>query len=413
MVQEPIHRFSALRMSSFKTLVFLFSLGFSLISKPVYAQATGPALANRQCGYFYRSHLKKPLVKVPEIVPVAGIWDRPKHYDPSPMNQSYNNKETRNLDQSYSRECFLFSYLGALESSLANRHLNPRPIQFSSAYLVAKKFEHVIREIVTNDPNQINMYFKLDGGEAYHAMKLTELYGLVPEDIWKPLIPIEQWDFQNIYTEIIDRTNAIVRAKNENPLFYRDSDSAQITQAIFQTVMGKYVGQWPKPFWYDGVSYTPESFGRRYSFDQKGEVEILYTNPNGPYQDWVQTSNLPTFIDPLLVRPNTQDRKFNANHKAKSTRDIFKSVKEALAKDSIVLLDVDGYDSIVGHEFAITDVEVLPSGKVKAVKLKNSYTNWGSGGYAWYSPDAITKVLRRIWIIDVNKDIPLPKPNPN
>lgn len=408
MIQNPINRFLDSTLSNLKTLVLLFSFLNSMTSSMAYANGFVSQSTNDQCSYFYRKSIKKSPVQAPEFLPVAGIWDKPKHYDPSPTNKFFNNRETRNLDQRYSRECFLFAYLGALETTHLNRQYNSRRVQFSAAYLVARKFEHVISEIISNNQNGQGMYFKLDGGETYHAMKLTELYGLVPEDVWSPLVPLDSWNFQKIYDEIIEKTNVIINNRNQNPNFYNSADYSAMAQQIFTEVMSQYVGEWPKPFWYDGIYHTPQSFSSLYGFDRKGDVEIKYLYSNGPYLDGAQTYNLPFYINPLLHRTM-----FNTHHRPDTTQSLFKAVKEALALDRAVLLDVDGFDPVVGHQFVITDLEILPNGNIKAVKLKNSYTNWGSAGYAWYSADAIAKVLRRVWILDVNSNIPSPKLNPS
>jgi hypothetical protein len=395
-------------MSNIKTLVLLFPLITTLLSPAAFSNglSSGGQMPN-QCLKFYFNNLRKPLIQPPEAVPVGGIWDKPKPYSPSPTNRIFNNRDTRNLDQRYSRECFLFSFLGALESTHLNRHYNARKIEFSAAYLLARKFEHVIGEIVSNNQNGQGMYFKLDGGETYHAMKLIELYGLVPENIWTPKIPLENWDFQKIYSEITDEVNVVINNRNQNPNYYSSADLSAEVHRIFKKVMGGYVGEWPQPFWYDGVHHTTDSFGRMYGFDRHGAVEIRYSNINGPYQDPAQTYNLTHFINPML-----DSNGFINNHKAESTRALFDSLIKALDLNKMVLIDVDGYDSVIGHQLAITELEILPNGTVKALRLKNSYTNWGMGGYAWYRPEAVAKVIRRIWIVDVNGIIPPMKLNP-
>ncbi|OYZ14998.1 MAG: hypothetical protein B7Y39_16880 [Bdellovibrio sp. 28-41-41] len=395
-------------MSNIKTLVLLFPLVALLISSSAFSDGfSSDGFMGNQCTTFYHKNFKKSLSKPPETVPGDGIWEKPSPYWPNATNRFFNNKDTRNLDQRYSRECFLFSFLGALESTHLNRHYNSRKIEFSAAYLVARKFQHVIGEIISNNQNGKGMYFKLDGGETYHAMKLVELYGLVSEDIWSPKIPMEKWDLYKIYSDITDEVNVIINNRNQNPNFYTEAKLAQEAQRIFRKVMGDYVGEWPRSFWYDGVHHTTDSFGRMYGIDRHGEVEIRYTNMNGPYQDSAQTNNLKNFINPLLNYHG-----FNGIHTPETTRAVFEAVKDALASNRMVLIDVDGYDSVIGHQFAITELEILPSGSVKAVRLKNSYTNWGAGGYAWYRPEAISKVLRRIWIVDVNSNIPAIKYNP-
>jgi hypothetical protein len=395
-------------MSTIKTLVLLYPFMTILISSTALSNGflSGGSPVNK-CITFYHKNFKKSLSQPPETTPEDGIWGKPSPYWPNATNRFFNNKDSRNLDQRYSRECFLFSFLGALESTHLNRHYNSRKIEFSAAYLVARKFEHLIGEILSNNHNGQGMYFKLDGGETYHAMKLIELYGLVPEDIWSPKIPMEKWDLQKIYSNITDEVNVIITKRNRNPNFYSEAKLAEEVHRIFNTVMSDYVGEWPRPFWYDGVQHTTESFGRMYGFDRHGEVEIHYTNINGPYQDSAQTFNIKNFIAPLL---NYQG--FNGIHPPETTGAVFEAIKDALALNRMVLIDVDGYDSVIGHQFAITDLEILPNGVVKAVRLKNSYTNWGAGGYAWYRPEAIANVLRRIWIVDVNSKIPPIKPNP-
>lgn len=399
-------------MSRIKTLVLLFSLLNWLPFSVSYASNTQSGDA---CDIFYqqnRSTARKAMVPAPEIAPITELWgDKHDPYNPQSSNRIFNNKNTRNLDQCSSRECFLFAYLGALETTHLNRSHNSREIHFSAAYLVAKKFEHVIGEILSNNQNGQGMYFNLKGGEMYHAMKLTQLYGLVPDDIWRPLEPnLSKWDFPKIYSEIISKVNAIIEARMADPNAFPHSDNARLTQDIFREVLGNYVGEWPKPFWYDGIHHTPQTFGKLYNFDTYGTVEVRHLKDEGPYTNPAQNFNLPLFINPLLNGGN-----FNRYQKSESTQTLFKAVETALAEDRAVLLDVDGNDpreAGVGHQFVIANVQTQNSDQVNAVRLKNSYTNWGNGGYIWYTPEGVAKKLRRIWFFDVNKDIPEPKPNP-
>lgn len=399
-------------MSRIKTLVLLFSLLNSVWFSTSYASTSQPSKA---CIVFYQHNQptsRKVMVPAPEIAPITELWG--STYLPSSSqanNKIFNNRNTRNLDQCSSRECFLFAYLGALETTHLNRSRNSREIHFSAAYLVAKKFEHVIGEILSNNQNGRGMYFDLKGGETYHAMKLTQLYGLVPEDIWRPREPnLDKWDFPKIYSEIISKVNAIIEARNTNPNAHPPSDNARLTQEIFKEVLGNYVGEWPKPFWYDGIYHTPESFGKLYNFDTQGTIEVQHLNEHGPYENPAQSFNLPFFVNPLLSGGH-----FYSYRKSDSTQALFKTVENALAEDRAVLMDVDGNDpreAGVGHQFVVSNVQTENSKQVNAVRLKNSYTNWGNGGYIWYTPEGIAKKLRRIWIFDVNKDIPEPKPNP-
>lgn len=399
-------------MSRIVTLVLLFSL-ISVLLAPI-ASASGFQRVNTcQTFYFLAAHnFKKSMVLAPPIAPITDIWgNRFDTNHPQPNNRIFKNENTRNLDQCSSRECFLFAYLGALETTHLNRAYNSRDIQFSAAYLVAKKFEHVIGEILSDNQFGNGMYFNLKGGETYHAMKLVQLYGLVPQEIWHPRIPdLNDWDFPKIYREIVTKVNAIIEARNKDSNTYPYYDNQRLTQEIFNTVLGPYVGEWPKPFWYDGIYHTPESFGRLYSFDPQGTIEVRHLNFSGPYENPAQNYNLPFFLNPMLNFGN-----FFRHRNADSTDTLFKAVADALAKDKAVLLDVDGNDpneAGVGHQLVISNVQVQANQQISAVRLKNSYTNWGKNGYLWYSPEGIVPKLRRIWIFDVNKDIPEPKPNP-
>lgn len=400
-------------LSIFKTLVVLFSMSM------IEALGSSFSGGQNQCSHYYSathsSAQEKPLVFAPEKEPEAGVWDTRDFYYPFSSNKIFNNTETRNLDQRGSRKCFLFSFLGALETTHLNRQVNARSIKLSPAYLVARHFEHVIHEVLSN--NARSDYFKLEGGELYHAMKLVDLYGLVPEDIWIPRVPFEKWDFPAIYDQIFNALNIVINDRNAHPENYRNFDLQAKAQSIFKTILEPWVGNFPKPFEYDGIWHTTQSFGKLYGFDQNGSIEIKYANKNGPYLQSVQTSNLPYFINPLLKK-----HQFQTTHKPESTQEIFEAVRIALGQDKAVIIDIDGFikgigdnyqDPIIGHQLVITDVELFGKGpKVKALKLKHNYDDkWRNNGYAWVSAKQLGKFLRRVWIFDVNKDIPPPRMN--
>lgn len=400
------------RVSKLSTLVVLFSAGLVASS----SVASSWYYNVNQCVRFFNTPPKRPLILAPfgfNNDPNRGIWDDPQHYEPKFPNSTLNTKDTRNIEQDCSRECFIAAFMGSLESTHANRLDNPKHIQISRAYFMARKFEYFIRETVLNPHNKL--YFQRAGGNFYHAMKVMDKYGLITEDIWVPKKALSEWNFNEIDSKLIQELNIVINEKNKYPGKYSHEQLEHLAQTIFQKVLGPYVGNLPYPFYYDGIFHSPESLGKLYGFDKATNIEIKYNNLYGPYHDPNQTSNLPVFINPML-----NHAQFNSNHRAEDIQSIFQSVKDALTDGRAVVMEVDGfntitrqYDRYIGHTFAITDVEVTPSGDIVAVKLKNSYTKWGTGGYAWFHIDAIPPVLRRIWLYGVNRDIPPARLNPN
>lgn len=415
-------------MSDFKTSVTLFSLPLLVLFSVLFPLAS---FASDLCVGFYSGEQK---IMVPQVSPLWGnrlhlhrrpwtpkipkfwtvITEGPQNtspqtdfwkiiypYIPNRGNLTLANRETRNIDQASSKECFLFSFLSSLESSYANRTSESRTVQFRPEYLLAKKFEHAISDLLeqVKDPIQFN----IEGGEYFHALELVKKYGLVPADIWRPLVPAEYWNYDRIYKTIKDETDIVRTNLYRNPNYYGSKTRAQLVKEILDKALqddlnGPYIGAEPKPFVYDGIEHTTETFGKMYGHNFKGPLDLHYVYGKYPYQD-------PDMIFPLANwTKKTFPQYLRPYFRPQPLHDLLNDIKNGLVNGKSVTVDINGNGAGgFGHTLSITDIEITPSGEVVALKLKNTYRwSWGYNGYIWLSPKELDKIVRRVWIVDVN-----------
>tara|TARA_B110001454_G_scaffold64823_1_gene62965 strand:+ start:13337 stop:14560 length:1224 start_codon:yes stop_codon:yes gene_type:complete len=407
-------------MTSFKTLVLLFPLFFSISSlanndqcshfykdpPPNKMSQLSPMWGNRIHNWRYRpKKVPKDMLLVNEgtegQVPKTTFWQMLYPYSPNKGNYTFGNLEIRTLDQSTSKECFLYSYLTSLENAYANRSTAPRPLRFRAEYLIAKKFEHVIANLISRYAQPF--HFNLEGGELPHAIELVQQHGLVPEDIWRPLILADGsdgkngWDFNSIYETIKTETDIVRNNLILNPNYYAPKNLNDIKKDIFDKALSSYVGIMPKPFIYDGVEHTPESFGKMYGQSSTTPIEVRYMHGELPYPDKQKVNLLSNVL--LKLVPQSPHPVF----RPQPLNEVLKHIKDGLTNGKMVNIDINGTVENFGHSLAVTDMEITPSGVTVAIKVKNTYRKpWGYNGYVWISPQEFDRLVRRVWIVDIN-----------
>lgn len=388
------------------TVVFLlsyFSLSYAIADKD-------------RCQGFYQNHFNeivqptkdsesvinnpvRSLVKVVQgssmAVPDQNIWSKFLFdYRPSSGNFTFSIKETRNIDQSTSRECFLFSYLSGLESAYANRVNSPKVLRFRPEFLLAKKFESVIGNLI--EKYKQDFHFDLQGGEYLHAARLVKDYGLVPDDIWRPLVDYWNWDFEKIYEQIKSETDLVRNNIIKDPMYYYPKTKEDLKKEIFNKILGAYIGVMPKPFIFDGINHTTISFGRLYGQNTKATLDVKFMNSLGPL-DVKKRMNFQReifHIYGIRKKPKLKEQAFD---------EILDDIKLALSQGKLINLDVNGTTEQYGHSLVVVDMEVNLSGQIVAIKVKNTYkSGWGFNGYLWMSPKGLWEIFRRAWIIDIN-----------
>lgn len=135
-------------------------------------------------------------------------------------------------------------------------------IELSEDYLIAQKLIH--QAIIAAKQDQ--GYVSSGGIAGYNAgmdvSALSELYGVLPAEAWKPLIPFSEW--RSPFSKLEFHLNVAVhnaRLDRKSGKFDEKAFRAQLTD-IVQT----YVGKWPKSFEFEGAKYSPVTFFKRPEF---------------------------------------------------------------------------------------------------------------------------------------------------
>lgn len=396
-------------MSKIKTLVLLIFL----LRGAVNATPAGTPVS--ACSLFYTSLSKTNEPPAQERMPLSPrrlirplnaplpgnfLWGHTYwHYQPT--GATLNSLKTRLVSQEKSLECPIFATLGAIESAMANRGT---PMELSAPFLVGHKLLAFITEQVlqTRNPfvSSLNEFHFLKGGQQYNIIHLIKQVGMMPDHIWVPRKPLNEWKMDIIYSQINREVfEAISDFKSKT--FYTKEEGVywkiERINEIFKRVLGDYVGHWPFPFTYnDRQDLTPLTFSEHNGLNLKEVPEMIYTNSVPyPMDDQANTMNL------VFRKDNFPNSKKPFLHSPISQNEFYRKIKKALQNHKAVVLDVQGEFVGVGHSLAVTDVEVR-FGKVVAVQLKNSESLWLGDGYVWFSVEELNKHIHRAWIFDLH-----------
>lgn len=309
---------------------------------------------------------------------------------------SYNSKETRNLDQGSSKECFIFAFIGGLESTLANQQ--GRNIQFYPEYLIAEKLKYTIQGLL--EFNEDSTYYNLEGGQFFHAANLVRASGIIPIGAnWEPLRKVIEWPFDHIYEEIRKQTLEAKNGIGKLNLSYDEKQKliAKKTEEIFSKVLGPYVGILPNNFYYQGNQYTAISFAQQSLKNSNFLNEsVVYLSTRGQLFPNSQVNQ--------LFQQWKTDLELNNNGQVTaiglSPVDFLRKIDQELMAGKAVVVDLDGKDSVsIGHTMVITDIEKNGLDFV-AVKIKNSFHDDPEANYIWYKVSDLLGKVRRAWTIN-------------
>lgn len=399
-------------MTLFKYLVFILFIlplpGFSLSQAKWYCvahykkQMQQPV--QQQQGYWLGSGLEyiegfNPLSDKNPNLPLTSISEYGLNfpflgYKPQ---SSYNIKNTRNLDQGTSKECFIFAFVGALESTQLNSQ--KKNINYYPEYLIAQKLKYTIEGLL--EFNEDQTFYNLEGGHFFHALNLTRAVGIVPEGAnWQPLKNIEYWPhFDSLYAQIREQTTQeknYINSLNLSP-YERAQQIKQKTEEIFKRVLGPHIGFLPDHFYFQGSYYTPTSFAKNHLSGSGKKITAYYLkNRQRLFHNDKIESNLPAWIKNMPEMDQTQ-----FNNEGLRAYEFLNKIDNELKLGKSIIADLDGETTYsIGHTMVITDIEKRGTDYI-SIKMKNSFKNNQDGGYIWFRVDEFLTKTRRIWTIDL------------
>ena len=255
-----------------RNFILLFALMFS--GAVLRAQNTCPQvhLANPQASF-----------ELEALLPRIGAKN-PATYEPE--GEIHLIPQTRIVNQGNAEECFLFGFMGTLETynaSLKGRNKSP-PI--STAYFTAQKLLEYAKEVFTEE----NPGEGLEGGNFPDALILLRQYGFVPEGSWKPKKPFHTWKMKEIYTFF--KKNIAAQKKNLNQvakIHGKDSpvfkEASKASFKIFTSFMEQFTGVLPDPsakiLKWRGKLYSALELDELYGFDHKSKLIVDYVARRG------------------------------------------------------------------------------------------------------------------------------------
>lgn len=297
-------------------------------------------------------------------------------------------KPVRPHNQGSTEECYLFSYVSALELANQNGWRRPQESLISAEILFLNKLEQWAHDVWTNQlPLDQGFYFD-KGGDVHHAMKLSVDRGLYPQKAFQPLRPFSDWDTELLYKEVrqIVREEKIrVARANTKEEFVKLYDQALLRLRLR---FYKDAGVLPNQFIYDSKLMTPKTFENRVGIKRNSFIHYLY--PAGRW-DMGDPWDLRRALMSLVVTFNGQFRQGQS-----SWKQIWSYVIESLDQGLPTLFSLKWGGTY--HVLATEGYEYDSSGQVVSIKMKNTWgSEYGANGSALFSPYDLQRVTTGVW----------------
>jgi hypothetical protein len=297
-------------------------------------------------------------------------------------------RTTRNINQHQSEECYLFAFIGALEVSNRNAWKRSTSPEISPEYLLAQKLLAWGYDVMAHGRALDDSFYFLHGGDVHHAMKLSIDQGLLPQELFKPMRPLDQWDFNALYQDVREI------AKEGRSQLARAKDSSareEVLQFFNQKLMDRIAqdaGEMPARFAWAGRNWTNQSFQR--AFGIKSGSHIFMTYPKGAWD----------MGDPWDLRRSVVElvKTFRGafNYRQASWRQIWKYVTESIDQGLPTLLSMKWGGSY--HVLNAVGYELSPQGELVSFKLKNSWdVSYGDRGHAYFFVPDLERNVTSAW----------------
>ncbi|MBN1212505.1 MAG: peptidase C1 [candidate division Zixibacteria bacterium] len=173
------------------------------------------------------------------------------------------------VPQYYTGTCWAFAGTSFLESEVARQ--TGRKIKLSEMHTVYYEYIEKCRNFIRRRGD----FHVSQGSEANAVLRITNLYGIVPRDIYPGYIGDEKYDHTLLTKEI----KAYLNLAKENALW----DEEFIISGV-RLILNKYMGEPPNSFDFEGRTLTPLTFA----------WEILRVNA-GDYVGVISTLSIPYY----------------------------------------------------------------------------------------------------------------------
>lgn len=375
---------------SIKKWIFVFSLVSLTISQNAF---TSDLRSSYRCETIFnnsQADQKSSLQTQNSTQKAIGDFYEPAYI---PTGITRNQKNTRNLDQCRSDECYLFAFLGAIEVRNQNFNKIKKNPAFSGAYLFAKKLMNYSDGLIQY--GQGNTYHTLNGGHFYDAFDLAKTHGLMPEESWQPQVPFAEWDFARIY-QSIDIKGQEWNQKINQLAQENGTDSLKVAKAYrkgldeLHSLIYSYTGYIPDVVDFRNQKLSPREIEQIYGIDRRVQISMMY--PKNRFQD--------EYITTKKLTDLTQSFGTQWKYTPEDFGDIETRMMKSIQDGTPVIVDIDWLVA-GGHSMVVVDYEII-HGKLSRWKLKNSWgDSFGDQGHAWYTYKDLRKNLRRAWLFEM------------
>ena len=316
--------------------------------------------------------------------------------------------------------CWAFAMTSFLESEIIRKTKDT--VDLSEMYMVRnayidKAFTHILR--------RGDMKFG-EGALNSDALITASKYGLMPYESYSGLINgKKQHDHQKMFPKIDKLVNKYMNGELKGKQWKTEMNA----------YMDEEMGKVETNFVYQGKSYTPKSFSNFLGLNYNDYIHITSFDHIPFYQysvlDMVENySNVPFYNLPLDVYKNTIDNALEKGYTVVAELDVTEPTYSGEYGIAVIPKNIEDTKSILyenkpekeitqelrQNEFenfaTVNDHNQHIIGKVKDqygkvyYKLKNSWENWGVGGYIYVS-EAYLKL--KVVYVTLHKDCLLSK----
>lgn len=183
-------------------------------------------------------------------------------------------EDTEVQNQNKTSTCWSFSALSFLESELIRSGKGKHKL--SEMYIVRKAYEE-----------KADRYVRMHGstsfaqGGAFHDIPFViKKYGIVPQDAYQGL---NYGDSMHNHNEM----EAILKGILDAVIANKQGKLTPSWKKAYNAVLDAYLGEVPKTFLYQGVSYTPESFAKFLALDMNDYVIVSSFTHHPFYEKFV------------------------------------------------------------------------------------------------------------------------------
>ncbi|MDD4633740.1 MAG: C1 family peptidase [Bacteroidales bacterium] len=216
--------------------------------------------------------MKKLLFGVLAVIFSLGLHAQTNEEQPEPEKKGYQFTMEKQIpvtsvkDQYRSGTCWSFSGLGFVEAEML-RQGKPE-YDLSEAFIFRKCYEDKIVKYVRMH-GSINF---AGGGSFGDVFNTIDKYGIVPENVYDGLT---YGDTSHVHGEL----DAILKAYAETIIKNPNKKLSTAWFSAYQSLLDGYLGEVPETFTYNGVEYTPASFGKSLGFNTADYVNLTsYTH---------------------------------------------------------------------------------------------------------------------------------------